>query len=102
MIENEIAAGQQSAWKLLKKLGEGDAGEVYLVQSSQSWAILKRPRPSAFTGDMFRQSTQIRAEAKILKGLSGAPAFDASLRVRTPTLLDESKAGAEYNATVYL
>jgi serine/threonine protein kinase len=107
MIENEIAAGQQSAWKLLKKLGEGDAGEVYLVQSasagqSQSWAILKRPRPSAFTGDMFRQSTQIRAEAKILKGLSGAPAFDASLRVRTPTLMDESKAGAEYNARSFI
>jgi len=107
MIDNEIAAGQQSAWKLLKKLGEGDAGEVYLVQSAsagqqQSWAILKRPRPSAFTGEVFRQSTQIRGEAKILKALSGAPAFDASLHVRTPALLDESKAGAEYNGRNFI
>jgi serine/threonine protein kinase len=107
MIDNEIAAGQQSAWKLLKKLGEGDAGEVYLVQSAsagqqQSWAILKRPRPSAFTGEMFRQSTQIRGEAKILKALSGAPPFNASLRVRTPALLDESKAGAEYNGRNFI
>jgi serine/threonine protein kinase len=107
MIENEIAAGQQSAWKLLKKLGEGDAGEVYLVQSAsagqqQSWAILKRPRPSAFTGEVFRQSTQIRGEAKILKALSGAPAFDASLHVRTPALIDESKAGAEYNGRNFI
>ena len=107
MSENEIAAGQQSAWKLLKKLGEGDAGEVYLVQSAsagqqQSWAILKRPRPSAFTGEVFRQSTQIRAEGKILRALSGAPSFDATLRVRTPTLLDESKAGAEYNGRNFI
>ena len=107
MIENETVAGRQSAWNLIKKLGEGDAGEVYLVQSAsagrqQNWAILKRPRPSAFTGEMFRQSTQIRAEAKILKALSGAPSFDASLRVHTPTLLDDSKAGAEYNGRNFI
>jgi serine/threonine protein kinase len=107
MIDNEIAAGQQSAWKLLKKLGEGDAGEVYLVQSAsagqqQSWAILKRPRPSAFTGEMFRQSTQIRGEAKILRALSGTPGFDASLHVRTPAMMDESKPGAEYNGRNFI
>jgi len=107
MIENETVAGRQSAWNLIKKLGEGDAGEVYLVQSAsagrqQNWAILKRPRPSAFTGEMFRQSTQIRGEAKILKALSGASSFDASLRAMAPTLLDESKAGAEYNGRNFI
>jgi serine/threonine protein kinase len=107
MIENETVTGRQSAWNLIKKLGEGDAGEVYLAQSAsagrqQNWAILKRPRPSAFTGEMFRQSTQIRAEAKILKALSGAPSFDASLHVHTPTLLDESKVGAEYNGRNFI
>ncbi len=107
MIENETVAGRQSAWNLIKKLGEGDAGEVYLVQSAsagrqQNWAILKRPRPSAFTGEMFRQSTQIRGEAKILKALSGAPSFDASLHVHTPALLDDSKSGAEYNGRNFI
>ena len=37
--------GQQYTWNLLKKMGEGDAGEVYLVESLLGGepAILKRP-----------------------------------------------------------
>ena len=104
MSENEIVSGQQSAWQLLKKMGEGDAGEVYLVEalSGDQTAILKRPRMSAFTGDMFRQSAQITAEAKILMALSSAPGFDARIRVKTPALLDQSKPGSEYNSRNFI
>ncbi len=104
MSENEIVTGQQSAWQILKKMGEGDAGEVYLVEalSGGQTAILKRPRMSAFTGDMFRQSAQITAEAKILKALSSAQGFDARIRVKTPALLDQSKPGSEYNSRNFI
>ena len=104
MSENEIVTGQQSAWQLLKRMGEGDAGEVYLVEalSGGQTAILKRPRMSAFTGDMFRQSAQISAEAKILKALSSAHGFDARIRVKTPALLDQSKTGSEYNGRNFI
>jgi len=69
IMDNEIVSGQQSAWCLLKRLGEGDAGEVYLVESLVGGqnAILKRPTRSAFSGDIFRQASQIRTEARIIK-----------------------------------
>ncbi len=31
-VTNEAIQGQRQSWNLIKKLGEGDAGEVYLVE----------------------------------------------------------------------
>lgn len=83
--------GQQTKWELVKKLGEGDAGEVYLVRSLLEGkpAILKRPRKTSFASDSLRQAGQIRSEASILQALSGAP-FPPELRLSLPALLDQS------------
>ncbi len=58
------AAGQRYKWKLIDKLGEGDAGEVYLVESilEGKRAILKRPRKNAYSSDILRQAGQIKTE----------------------------------------
>ena len=32
-VPNEAIQGQRRSWNLVNKLGEGDAGEIYLVQS---------------------------------------------------------------------
>ncbi len=104
MIENEFVSGQQSAWCLLNKLGEGDAGEVYQVESliGAQTAILKRPRKSAFTGDTYRQAGQIRTEARIIQALSDALLEDPEARVGVPVLLDQSKPGTEYNDRFFI
>ena len=104
MTESEIVSGQRSAWCMLNKLGEGDAGEVYLVESliSAQKAILKRTPRSVFSGDIFRQSAQIRTEAKILKTLSEALAQDPKLGISVPALLDQSKPGSEFNERPFI
>lgn len=85
-------AGQQSKWSLVEKLGEGDAGEVYLVESLLGGrpAILKRPRRSSFSSDTLRQAAQIRREGLILKALHGISLARAGVPLVTPQLLDQS------------
>lgn len=104
MIESEIVTGQQSAWNLRKKLGEGDAGEVYLVDSvtGAQPAILKRPRRSAFPGDVARQAGQIRTEAKILSSLTAILRAEPSLKVRVPALLDQGKTLTNFNDRYFI
>ncbi len=104
MSEGEIVSGQQAAWCLVKKLGEGDAGEVYLAESlvDARMAILKRPARSAFSGDIFRQASQIRTEAKVLKSLSTILTPEYELRVGVPELLDTSQPGAEYRDRYFI
>lgn len=99
MTKHEIITGQKSVWQIQNKLGEGDAGEIYQVAllSGGQNAILKRPHLSAFRGDTFRQSSQIRNEARIITALHEAKGFDERLHVSTPRLLDQSKPGPEYN-----
>lgn len=62
---NEALQGQRQSWNLIKKLGEGDAGEVYLVESllDHRPAIVKRPRKGAFFSDVLRQASQIKKKA---------------------------------------
>ncbi|MEJ2352744.1 MAG: hypothetical protein P8Y03_23400 [Anaerolineales bacterium] len=88
------AAGQQSKWSLVEKLGEGDAGEVYLVESLLGGrpAILKRPRKSSFSSDTLRQAAQIRTEGLILKALQGISLSRQGAPLTTPKLLDQSLA----------
>ena len=104
MAESEIVTGQRSAWCLLKKLGEGDAGEVFLVESliGAQTAILKRTPKSVFSGDIFRQTAQIRTEAKILKTLSAFFTKDTKSGINVPALLDQSKLKSEFSERPFI
>ncbi|MCL4561369.1 MAG: hypothetical protein M1281_12225 [Chloroflexi bacterium] len=96
MMDGEIVPGQKSSWTLLKKLGEGDAGEVYAVEPMLGGqpAILKRPQKSPFTGDVVRQAEQIESEGKLLRLLS--PLMGNGLNgVSIPEILDQAKLGTE-------
>ena len=103
-MENEIVSGQQSAWSIIKKLGEGDAGEVYLVESLVGGrvGVLKRPQKSAFTGDVLRQATQIKNEGQILKVLSGINLTFNGFAVKVPDLLDQSKPGNDFSDRLFI
>ncbi len=104
------AVGQSKSWSLIHKLGEGDAGEVYLVESplDHKQAILKRPRKSAFSSDVIRQASQIEIEGHVLRDLHGLrilPARNSGLpkvNLRIPTLLDQSQAGTEYSERFFI
>ncbi len=104
MMVGDILSGRQYNWTLIKKLGEGDAGEVYLVESlaDKRRAILKRPANSAFSGDVARQSAQIEAEGKILAALH--PLFDAQPEggFAVPALFDTSQPGAERSERLFI
>lgn len=103
-MESDIVSGQQSAWVLIKKLGEGDAGEVFLVESliEKQPAIMKRPVRSAFASDIIRQTAQISAEGKILKALSSALRMDEDFSVCVPELLDQSRPGTAYSERLFI
>jgi len=104
MPSDEIASGQQRGWKLVQKLGEGDAGEVFLVESilDQNIAILKRPQRNAFTTDILRQANQIQEEGKILRVLAGCKIDNLEVPVKTPAFLDTSKPGNEYSERYFI
>jgi serine/threonine protein kinase len=103
-MESDIVSGQQSAWVLLKKLGEGDAGEVFLVESllEKQPAILKRPARSAFASDVIRQTSQITIEGKILKALSTAATIDGDFPVSVPELIDLSRPGTAFSDRLFI
>ncbi len=86
------AIGQRYKWKLVDKLGEGDAGEVYLVESllEGKQAILKRPRRNAYSSDILRQAAQIRSEGVILNALGSLSFPEEGTRITIPALLDQS------------
>ena len=98
----ESAPGRERAWNLLKKLGEGDAGEVFLVESilDKQVAILKRPRRSAFTSDAVRQASQIERESRVLSAL--APLAQSSSRLQIPRLLDQARSGTEFSERYFI
>ncbi len=104
MIEREMVQGQHGAWGLLKKLGEGDAGEVYLVESlsAAQVGILKRPRKSVFPGDVARQAAQIRTEGKVLKLLSAELNNKSDGLVSVPKLLDQPRPNVDYDDRTFI
>jgi serine/threonine protein kinase len=101
---NEIIAGLQFNWSLIKKLGEGDAGEVYLVESlaGERSGVLKRPQKSAFTGEILRQARQIRTEGMVLKSLPPFRVPGTGVEMRVPELLDQSKAGTDLTERFFI
>lgn len=99
-----VLPGSSSAWIALEKVGEGDAGEVYRVESlvEHRPAILKRPRANALSYEIRRQSDQIRREGLILQFLGDLWPQDNAGTVRTPTLLDQSKGGREFSGAHFI
>lgn len=104
MINQEVLHGNQNQWKLIKLLGEGDAGQVYLVESLREnhQAILKRPHASSFSSDILRQSTQINTEASILKALAEINIGGEGYRVKCANLLDQSLPGNELTERYFI
>jgi len=102
MNSSPVVFGQRNKWSLLEKLGEGDAGEVYRVETLLEGkpAILKRPRKGAFSSDALRQAAQIRTEGEVLAALSAYDLNGAEACVTAPALLDqcpqEKGFGEEY------
>lgn len=96
MSIGEFASGQRYRWRLVEKFGEGDAGEVFLVESllDRKTAVLKRPSKSAFATDVIRQATQIRTEGRVLRALESLQPLLRNSHVRTPVLLDQSPESA--------
>ena len=94
MSIGQIITGQKFKWELVEKLGEGDAGEVYLVEAilKNRQAILKRPRQDAFISDILRQASQIQSEASLLKALSKLTFPVTGAALVTPALIDQSPA----------
>ena len=101
-MDNTILQGQKSGWSLLEKLGEGDAGEVFLVEGvvDHRQAILKRPRKSVFTNDVRRQAEQIRQEGRLLGALEGL--MEGLPGICVPGLLDQSKGGTEFSERYFI
>lgn len=93
MSVGQIVPGQRAMWKLAEKLGEGDAGEVFLIESTLQGkqAILKRPRKGAYSSDILRQAAQIRSEGSILRALSEVSFSSQVVHLSTPAVLDESR-----------
>jgi serine/threonine protein kinase len=89
----EAIQGQRRSWNLIKKLGEGDAGEIYLVESllDNQPAILKRPRRGSFFSDILRQASQIKREGSILRGLPRAALQNQNPHLIIPTLRDQNQ-----------
>lgn len=108
MPASEFVSGQQHNWSLVNKLGEGDAGDVYLAESllDKKVGILKRPRRSAFSSEIIRQASQIETEGKILRALGGLPngqaASDQPAHFYIPGLLDYGQAGTEFSERYFI
>lgn len=102
--ETNVVSGQKTGWSLLRKLGEGDAGEVYLVESllEHCIGILKRPVRSVFIGEIRRQAEQIRTEGRILQALAEILPPPTNPSIRAPHLLDESKPGSEFSERYFI
>ena len=92
MRTDQTVIGQRRHWNLVKKLGEGDAGEVYQVESMLEGltAILKRPRKSSFFSEVLRQADQIKNEGSILEGLSNISIPNQDIHLSIPKLLDQN------------
>jgi serine/threonine protein kinase len=93
----ETVTGRLNIWQLLERLGEGDAGEVYLVRpvAGGDTAILKRPQRAAFGADVARQASQITMEGKILRTLKDITVETEGMYAKAPALLDDAEPGTE-------
>lgn len=92
MKPDQSISAQRRNWSVVRKLGEGDAGEVYLIQALLDGhpAILKRPRKGGFFSDVQRQARQIKTEGSILQGLGRVGFANQCVRLAVPALIDQT------------
>ena len=104
MTGNEILSGISNQWRMQRLIAQGDAGELYLVESVLDGvqAILKRPGQSAFPADTERQSHQIETEATLLKILRNLKIDRGQYTVRVTGLLDQSLPGTETTSQFFI
>lgn len=102
MSMSQVVTGIQRAWTLKEKLGEGDAGEVFRVESliERKSAIIKRPVRTAFSSDIVRQAAQIEREGSILRTL--AQHKFPEILISTPKFLDQSPPGSEFSDRFFI
>ena len=103
-LGNEIVTGVSQQWRLQKFIDQGDAGELYLVESirDEKQAILKRPVKSAFPAEAHRQSAQIEREARILRALRNINFSTGHFSVRVTSLIDQSPPGTELSGQYFI
>jgi hypothetical protein len=104
MTGNEILSGAFSQWRIQKLIAQGDAGELYSVESVRDGlqAILKRPGLAAFPADIERQAHQIETEATLLKILRKLRIGRGHYTVRVTALLDQSLPGTEMTSQFFI
>ena len=91
-------------WTLLKKIGSGDAGEVWRVEAegSKELAVLKRPEQNVSGGTSMRQAMQIEAEGQILADLNGIDSSRNNIKIHTPLLIDQSIPGTSGTSGLFM
>lgn len=104
MVVNDLLYGNQNQWKLLQLIGEGDAGEVYLVESvrDKRRAILKRPHRNGSSEDVNRQAAQISTEGTILRALQDFSLPVGGTCIQVVRLLDQCTPGTESSEGVFI
>ena len=85
----EKLSGQQGVWSLIRPIGEGDAGEVWLATSADGREyVLKRPSRRSYGGSVYRQAGQIMQEGKILQRISSLRVEIAGAVIRPVQIKD--------------
>ena len=104
MTDNEILSGASRQWRLQELIAQGDAGELYLVESVRDGkiAILKRPGQSAFPSDIQRQAHQIEGETNLLNALRDFKIDEGHFTVRVTSMLDQSLPGTETTSQFFI
>jgi serine/threonine protein kinase len=104
MIDSEILTGASRQWRLLKLIAQGDAGELYLVESIRDGCIgiLKRPGQSNFAADIHRQSRQIDREVNLIKALRDLRIDNTGFTIKVISLLDQSLPGTETTSQYFI
>lgn len=99
----KLVRAEKQNWLLLEKIGSGDAGEVWRVESetSQQRAVLKRPVQNVSGGTMMRQASQIEAEGQILADLEGVDSSRNHIHVHTPAHRQKPIRNIRHQRTFY-
>jgi len=102
---SESLRGQKKEWKLIRKINEGDAGEIWLSESVEPkprTGIIKRPVQRSFGSDLHRQAGQITSEGKILGVIGGLNVKVAGATMRVVQLIDSSDLEEQNSTNVFI